>query len=112
MQTLDLNRAATYNSIESGVNQESSHATYLRNQDVVTRSNAHRDLVAIAVNGTGANSEDLGHVLLLDTALGEEDTRGSLGLGLDALDQDTVEERGKVLDVTEDRLYSKQRQTC
>lgn len=79
---------------------------------MVTRSDANGDLVAIDVNGTGANSENLGNVLLLDAALGEEDTRGSLGLGLDALDQDTVEERGKVLDVTEDRLYSKQRQTC
>lgn len=74
---------------------------------MVTRSDANGDLVAIDVNGTGANSENLGNVLLLDAALGEEDTRGSLGLGLDALDQDTVEERDKALNVTEDRLYSR-----
>jgi len=72
---------------------------------VVTRSDANGDLVAIAVKETGANSENLGHILLLDAALGEKDTRGGLGLGLDTLDQDTVEERGKALNVTEDRLY-------
>lgn len=74
---------------------------------MVTLSNAHGDLGAIAVNGTRANSENLGNVLLLDAALREEDTGGSLGLGLDALDQDTVEKGSEALDVTEDRLYSK-----
>lgn len=73
---------------------------------MVTLSNAHGDLGAIAVNGTRANSENPGDVLLLDAALREEDTRGGLGLGLDALDQDTVEKGSEVLDVTEDRLYS------
>lgn len=84
-----------------------SKPTYLGNQDVVTLSNAHGDLGAIAVNGTRANSENLGNVLLLDAALREEDPGGSLGLGLDALDQDTVEKGSEALDVTEDRLYSK-----
>lgn len=88
-------------------NRSLSKLSYLRSQDVVTRSNADGDLLAVDVKGTGANSKDLGNVLLLDAALGEEDTRGGLGLGLDALDQDTVEERGKGLDVTEDRLYSR-----
>lgn len=74
---------------------------------MVTLSNAHGDLGAIAVNGTRANSQNLGDVLLLDAALREEDTRGGLGLGLDALDQDTVEKGSEALDVTEDRLYSK-----
>ena len=74
---------------------------------MVTLSNAHGDLGAIAVNGTRANSENLGNVLLLDAALREEDPGGSLGLGLDALDQDTVEKGSEALDVTEDRLYSK-----
>ena len=74
---------------------------------MVTLSNAHGDLGAIAVNGTRANSENLGNVLLLDAALREEDTRGGLGLGLDALDQDTVEKGSEALDVTENRLYSK-----
>lgn len=74
---------------------------------MVTLSNAHGDLGAIAVNGTRANSENLGNVLLLDAALREEYSGGSLGLGLDALDQDTVEKGSEALDVTEDRLYSK-----
>ena len=74
---------------------------------MVTLSNAHGDLGAIAVNGTRAISQNLGDVLLLDAALREEDTRGGLGLGLDALDQDTVEKGSEALDVTEDRLYSK-----
>lgn len=74
---------------------------------MVTRSNADGDLLAIDVKGTGADSKDLGNILLLDAALREEDTRGGLGLRLDALDQDTVEERGKGLDVTEDRLCSR-----
>ena len=74
---------------------------------MVTLSNAHGDLGAIAVNGTRANSENLGNVLLLDAALREEDPGGSLGLGLDALDQDTVEKGSEALDVTENRLYSK-----
>lgn len=73
---------------------------------MVTLSNAHGDLRAIAVNDTRANSENLGNVLLLDAALREEDTRGGLGLGLDALDQDTVEKGSEALDVTKDRLYA------
>ena len=71
---------------------------------MVTLSNAHGDLGAIAVNGTRANSENLGNVLLLDAALGEEDARGSLGLGLDTLDQHPVEKRNEVLNATEDGL--------
>ena len=74
---------------------------------MVTLSNAHGDLGAIAVNGTRANSENLGNVLLLDAALREEDTGGGLGLGLDALDQDTVQEGSQVLDVAEDRLLKR-----
>lgn len=75
---------------------------------MVTLSDAHGDLGAITVNGTRANSENLGNVLLLDAALREEDARGGLGLGLDTLDQDAVEEGGEVLDVTEDRLFKKE----
>lgn len=76
---------------------------------MVTSTNAHGDLVAIAVLETGANSENLGNVLLLDAALGKEDTGGSLGLGLDALDQDPVEKGNEVLDATEDRLKCRKR---
>ena len=78
--------------------------TYLRNQNLVTSSDAHGNALAILVHGTGANCEDMSLVLRLDTALREEDARSSLWFGLDALDQDTVQERSKVLDVAKDRL--------
>ena len=81
--------------------------TYLRDQDTVAGGDAHGEALAVLVEDTGANSEDLGLVLLLDAALGQEDTGGSLGLGLDALDQDAVQEGSKVLDVTEERLIEK-----
>lgn len=71
---------------------------------MVTSGNAHGDLVAFGAEDTRANGEHLGNVLLLDAALGEEDSRGGLGLGLNTLDQHTVEQGGKVLDVAEDRL--------
>ena len=71
---------------------------------MVTSTNAHGDLVAIPVVSTGADSENLGNVLLLDAALGEEDARGSLGLGLDTLDQHPVEKRNEVFNATEDGL--------
>lgn len=80
--------------------------TYHRNQNLVASGNAHGETLAILVEGTGANSEDLGLVELLDTALREEDTGGGLGLGLDALDQDAVQEGGKSLDVTDGRLLT------
>jgi hypothetical protein len=79
-------------------------ATELGNEDLVTGSDTHGETLAVLVEETGANSEDLGLVLLLDGGLGEEDAGGGLGLGLDALDQDAVQEGGEGLDVAEDRL--------
>lgn len=79
--------------------------TELRNENLVTGGNAHRDSLAITVNGTGADGKDFGLVLLLDAALWEEDTGGSLSLRLDALDEDTVQEGSEVLDVAEDRHF-------
>ena len=81
--------------------------TYLGDQDLVAGSDTHGKALAILAEETGANGKNLGLVLLLDAALREEDTGGGLGLGLDALDQDTVEKGSEALDVTEDRLYSK-----
>lgn len=78
--------------------------TYLRNQDEITNGNTHGQTLTISLDGTGANGEDLGLVLLLDAALGQEDAGGGLGLGLDALDQDAVQKGSEVLDVTEERL--------
>lgn len=79
-------------------------STYLRNQNLVTRRDTHGNQLAILAHGTGADSEDLGLILLLDAALGEEDAGGGLSLGLDALDQDAVEEGREALDVAEDGL--------
>lgn len=73
-------------------------ATKLRNQNLVARLDRRSNALSIAVKGTGANSQNLGLVQLLDGGLGEEDTAGSLGLGLDALDEDAVEERCEGLD--------------
>lgn len=87
-------------------------ATYLRNQNLVAGGDTHGDTVAILGQETRANSEDLGLVLLLDAALGEEDAGGGLGLGLDALDQDAVEEGSKALDVAEDRLLRQKSVSC
>jgi hypothetical protein len=78
--------------------------TYLGDEDLVTGSDTHGETLALLVEETRANSEDLGLVLLLDGSLGEEDTGGRLGLRLDALDQDAVQEGGERLDVAEDRL--------
>ena len=71
---------------------------YLGDQDAVTLLDAHGQAVALLVEGTGADGEDLGLVELLDARLGQEDAAGGLGLGLDALDQDAVEERGEGAD--------------
>lgn len=84
--------------------QRDQGITYLGDEDLVAGSDTHGDTLAVTVNKTGADSEDLSLVLLLDSSLGEEDAGGSLGLGLDALDQDAVQEGSKGLDVAEDRL--------
>lgn len=88
------------------------HATYLRNQNLVASADTHGDAVAILGQETRANSEDLGLVLLLDAALGQEDARGGLGLGLDALDEDAVQEGSKALDVAKDRLLRPKSVCC
>lgn len=61
-------------------------------QDAVAGSDAHRGPLAVLVQAAGADGEDLGLVELLDARLGQEDAAGGLGLGLDALDQDAVQE--------------------
>jgi hypothetical protein len=73
-------------------------ATELRNQNLVAGLDGRSNALAIAVVGTGANSKNLGFVELLDGGLGEEDAAGGFGLGLDALDEDAVEEGSEGLD--------------
>jgi hypothetical protein len=70
----------------------SSLTTYLRNQHLIALLNAHRYPLAFAIETTGTDSQDLGLVQLLDGGLGQEDAAGGLGLSLNALDQDAVEE--------------------
>jgi hypothetical protein len=72
--------------------------TKLGDQNLVTGLDGRSNALAIAVESTRANSEDLCFVELLDGGLGEEDATGSLGLGLDALDEDAVEEGSEGLD--------------
>lgn len=67
-------------------------AAELGDEDAVTDGDAHGQSVALLVKGAGADGEDLGLVELLNAGLGEEDAAGGLGLGLDALDEDTVQE--------------------
>ena len=61
----------------------------LRDQDLVAR---------LYAGGDALSSEDLGLVQLLDSGLGQEDAGCGLGFGLDALDEDAVEERRDAAD--------------
>ena len=71
---------------------------YLRYQYAVPLGNAHRHPVPLLVQQAGADGEDLGLIELLDARLGQEDSAGGLGLGLDALDEDAVEEGHEAAD--------------
>jgi len=71
---------------------------YRGDQDPVAGLHAHGQPLALLVQGAGADGEDLGLVELLDARLGQEDAGRGLGLGLDALDQDAVQERHERLD--------------
>lgn len=66
--------------------------SYLRNQNLVTSSDARLYSLALLVQTTRSNSDDFCLIELLDCALGKEDTASSSGFGLDALNEDTVEE--------------------
>jgi len=72
--------------------------TYLRDQNLIARLYARCDPLSVLVNCTGSNGQDLCLVELLHSGLGEEDTGCGLGLWLEALDKDAVEERGERLD--------------
>ena len=68
------------------------NSTHLRNQNPVTLLNTHRQPVALLIHSTRTHSQDLRLVELLHAGLRKEDAAGGLGLGLDALDEDAVEE--------------------
>ena len=76
----------------------------LRDQDLVAGLYAGGNALSILVEGTGADGEDLCFVELLDGRLGEEDAGCGLGFGLDALDEDAVEQRRDALDGLDCRL--------
>lgn len=60
--------------------------------------NAHWYPAALLGHQTRANCQHLGLIELLHCSLREEETTGSLRLGLHALNQDSVEEGGERLD--------------
>jgi hypothetical protein len=70
-----------------------SRETYLGDQNLVTNSDAGANPLAILVQSSGADGQDLCLVEVLDGAVREEDSGRGLGLGLDALHEDTVKER-------------------
>jgi hypothetical protein len=72
--------------------------TKLGDQDAVADSDAHGQALAILVEATGSDGEDLGLVQLLDARLGQEDAAGRLGLGLDTLHENAVQEGGEGAD--------------
>ena len=72
--------------------------TYLRNENLVTLVNTHWYPATLLGHQTRANCQHLGLIELLHCSLREEETTGSLRLGLHALNEDSVEERGKRLD--------------
>ena len=78
--------------------------TYLRDQHLVTGLNARCYALALLVERAGPNSQDLGLVELLDGGVRQEDARRRLGLGLDALHEDAVEERSDATDGLDGRL--------
>jgi hypothetical protein len=81
--------------------------THLRNQNSVTGRNTHRYPLAILVESTGTDSQNFGLVELLHCGLGEEDSAGGLGVRLEALHEDAVEERSEILDGAEGGLEMK-----
>lgn len=71
---------------------------YLGNQNTVTLGHTHGHAVSIFAQGAGSNGENLAFIELLDAGLWQKDAASSLGLGLDALDQNAVQERDEGLD--------------
>jgi hypothetical protein len=71
---------------------------YRRNQHPIASLNARLHDLALLVETARANGQDSRLVQLLDGRLWEEDAAGGLGFGLDALDEDAVQERRQGLD--------------
>jgi hypothetical protein len=78
-----------------------SSGTHGRDQDTVTGLDGDLNALSVLVKTSRSDSEDAGLRELLNGRLGEEDSGGGLGLSLDALNKNTVEEGGKSLDGAE-----------
>lgn len=78
-------------------------ASKLRDQDLVAHSHARCDSLSIAVEGAGTHGNDFGFVELFDCGFGEEDAGCGFGFGLDALDEDAVEEGSNGADGSDGR---------
>lgn len=100
-------RLATHSlsSIHQPPPDKTGRATHLRNQNLITRRNAHRNPLAITIKQARADGKDFRLVLLLDGCFGEEDARGGFGFGFYALDEDAVEEGGEAFDVADEGLW-------
>lgn len=73
-------------------------ATVGRDEDLVAGLDAGRDGLAVLIGDAGAGSDNAGLAELLNVLLRDEDTRGGLGLSLDALDKDAVQQGNNILD--------------
>lgn len=74
-------------------------------EDTVTGLDRGLDKVASAnIGDTGANGKNISLVELLSVLLGDVDTRSGLGLGLQTLHKDAVEQGDDGLDVLDGRL--------
>jgi hypothetical protein len=73
-------------------------APKLRNQHLVAGLYANGYPLSLPVVCAGAHGDDFCFVEFLDGRLGEEDARCGFGFGLEALDEDTVEEGGDTAD--------------
>jgi hypothetical protein len=71
---------------------------YLWNQHSVTGLNGHSDTLSILIETAWADGKNSSLGKLFDTALWEEETGCSLRFGLNALDEDAIEQGRKRLD--------------
>lgn len=79
---------------------------HLGNQHAVARRHTHGRPLAVLVQAARPDSQHLGFVELLDARLGQEDAAGRLGVGFDALYQDSIQKRNEGLDGSDRRGLS------
>ena len=72
--------------------------TYRWQQNLITSLHNRGHSLSILIQTTWANGQNARLIELLDRGLWEKDTAGGLGLGLNALDENAVEEGGESLE--------------